>query len=475
MKGIKRKKNCFFVMLLCFCCNIYAQPSRLFRHELSESISHTSTCWIDDETYITSASHHGSMISRISIVNEERVCREVVLNDIFVSDLTIDNDTLFFCGRGGNSIRGIIGYANIEELFYGSGTYTLYDDFISNPNVVISEFDKLVSYISSSGQRHIVCIADNLYMVDFIPQSTQYYNFLTASLQGFTLTESFQDIVYLPGNIIIASMDYTYNQPTKLVLRVFDSDNPITPSMNTVKHVFAQISDRNILHKRCVLAAIPSLDMVALMCHTDKQPIGNEQFEVYQSFISLSLFNPWALWDTTHVNSYAMLSTIECEQDNYQQQLLPLHLNWNDATQELIAINGLDFFSMSSPELLWNFRGNNLFTIPFSHFINGGTVDNFSLEGTLFQRASFNPSGLRFVTHGPHATGSAEFFTAKYFTGNLPLSSHCLFSESMYFNTKPTSSTSSTVQKLATSGGRTKGSARQADFFDSQMEPECEE
>ena len=140
-------------------------------------------------------------------------------------------------------------------------------------------------------------------MVDFIPQSTQYYNFLTASLQGFTLTESFQDIVYLPGNIIIASMDYTYNQPTKLVLRVLDSDNPITPSMNTVKHVFAQISDRNILHKRCVLAAIPSLDMVALMCHTDKQPIGNEQFEVYQSFISLSLFNPWALWDTTHVNS----------------------------------------------------------------------------------------------------------------------------------------------------------------------------
>ena len=463
-----------FFLLLCFCYNTYAQPNRLFRHELSKSFTHTPSCWINDEKLITCESHYDDGNSRISIVNVDGNCREVMMNDIFISDLTVDNDTLFFCGRGEDSIKGLIGYAYIEELFYGSGTYTIFDNFIYYPHTTVSEFNKIISYVSSTGERHIVCIIDGVCLVDFTPYSTNNYNYSTVSQKTTsTFIEASQDIAYVPGNIVLSSMEYTANQTPKLVLRVFDSSDPITPYMNTVKHVYSQIAVRTIKYNGAVMTAMPSQDMFAVRMHTDRIPSNSGNAELQQSFISLSLFNPWALWDTTHVNSYAMLSTIECEQDNYQQRLFPLHLNWNDATQELIAINGLNHFSMMTTEGLEDSRGNNFFILPFSELLDGGGVDDFSLEGTLFQRTSINPSGFRFVTHGPYATPNG-FNTEKYFIGSTPLNTYCLAYDNLQFNTKPTSTASSTVQQLDTRWDTARRSTRQTEQSNSQTNPECE-
>ena len=89
------------------------------------------------------------------------------LRGYVVNDFEISNDSVFFCGYTYNSnedkTKGIVGFFNINDFFFDSGSYFIQDNFVvEEPNygltAKVERLTKLVTYIDNSGERHIVCI-----------------------------------------------------------------------------------------------------------------------------------------------------------------------------------------------------------------------------------------------------------------------------------------------------------------------------
>lgn len=82
-----------------------------------------------------------------------------------VYDFVIDNDTVFYCGKE-NDGNGLIGFFNIQDLFFNGGRFYFSMDFpINYYNVgqdqecyYAESFNKLVTYRDAMGKRHIVCV-----------------------------------------------------------------------------------------------------------------------------------------------------------------------------------------------------------------------------------------------------------------------------------------------------------------------------
>lgn len=83
-----------------------------------------------------------------------------------VYDFVIDNDTVFYCGKD-NSGNGLIGFFNIQDLFFNGGRFYFSMDFpinnyldeYNNQECYYAEsFNKLVTYRDATGKRHIVCV-----------------------------------------------------------------------------------------------------------------------------------------------------------------------------------------------------------------------------------------------------------------------------------------------------------------------------
>ena len=84
-----------------------------------------------------------------------------------VNDFEISNDSVFFCGYTYDStakqIRGIIGFFNINDFFFDSGSYFIQDNFVvvdpyTGDPAKVERLTKLVTYTNNIGERHIVCI-----------------------------------------------------------------------------------------------------------------------------------------------------------------------------------------------------------------------------------------------------------------------------------------------------------------------------
>ncbi len=152
---------------------------------------------------------------------------QVILDGYRVNDFAIDNDTVFFCGH--SDTLGIIGFFNIQDLFFNSGTFRIqphfdvYEFFSSTISRPVENLTKLVTYSINSQKRHIVCIGyTNDYFHDGYhyscivdmhldarrPISPWYYE--SGTIHGSD-SNYFKDIT-LAGNYVIAAGfdDYQY-------------------------------------------------------------------------------------------------------------------------------------------------------------------------------------------------------------------------------------------------------------------------
>ena len=86
--------------------------------------------------------------------------RKVSLWNYIINDFKVSNDSVFFCGHNTEG-HGIIGFFDIQDLFFNNGNYYIQDVFevMSHNDVFrVNDFTKLVTYVNNNNERHIVCI-----------------------------------------------------------------------------------------------------------------------------------------------------------------------------------------------------------------------------------------------------------------------------------------------------------------------------
>lgn len=106
-------------------------------------------------SYIETAENNYFTYTDIDI-SQSIVYKEI--NRIYsINDFVIRNDSIFFCGKN-NSGKGVIGFFNINDFFFGSGTYELFDDFHAQSTIL--SFNKVISYKSLISPVHIISIGE---------------------------------------------------------------------------------------------------------------------------------------------------------------------------------------------------------------------------------------------------------------------------------------------------------------------------
>ncbi len=144
---------------------------------------------------------------------------QVRLDSFVVNDFAIDNDTVFFCGQSWKG-KGIIGFFNIQDLFFNSGSFRVQDEFDVYDGIItnrpVEKLIKMVTYRMTGQKRHIVsigyaqdvfqdgyhysCIVD-MYLDQRRPVSPWYYNSGTIHSSD---SNYFKDIT-LAGNYVVTA------------------------------------------------------------------------------------------------------------------------------------------------------------------------------------------------------------------------------------------------------------------------------
>lgn len=158
------------------------------------------------------------------IDNTHVITYKTVDNNYTINDFVIRNDSIFFCGQK-TSGKGIIGFFNIYDFFWGSGTYELYDDFYAQST--ITSFSKIVSYISTISPVHIICIGETEQGMSCI--TDMHYDISSTSWKYKSgdfiddANESFKDITLTDKYVVTAG--YLTDNPKHMTIRRFKRED----------------------------------------------------------------------------------------------------------------------------------------------------------------------------------------------------------------------------------------------------------
>ncbi len=85
---------------------------------------------------------------------------EVSISGYYVNDMVLGLDSVFFCGRDIRTQRGVIGYFDINDVFFGSGQIHILSNFVAGENQYdIINLTRLVKYFEDNGRvSHVACI-----------------------------------------------------------------------------------------------------------------------------------------------------------------------------------------------------------------------------------------------------------------------------------------------------------------------------
>ncbi|GEM_PF-3463181 len=126
-------------------------------HVIIKEYQYPSTicCYLEDTTA-------PGILSSFSYQNPSTMySRRIYLSDYIVNDFEISNDSVFFCGYD-TANNGIIGFFNIQDLFFNGGDFYIQNDFVTQDpdgeQYPVGRLSKLVTYINNYGLRHIVCV-----------------------------------------------------------------------------------------------------------------------------------------------------------------------------------------------------------------------------------------------------------------------------------------------------------------------------
>ena len=200
-----------------------------------------------------------------------------VLENFRVSDFVIDEDSVFFCGMGADTI-GFIGFYDINDFFFGTGNYYIQNNFVFGPNdmYVAGNITRLVTYKSVTGNRHVVGIG---YMRDYY--SLEFgclVDIVDDRVKGFlsydvgyidkSFRDCFKDIIVIGDNLVTAG----YEDNTFIHLRVYDKNDVFSlTGIQDVTHIFADYSHKWILDDLLLAKQSNTIFSTASRFYSDSQ------------------------------------------------------------------------------------------------------------------------------------------------------------------------------------------------------------
>lgn len=176
---------------------------------------------------------------------------EVRLDNFHVRDFVIDNDTVFFCGQSKDGY-GKIGFFDIQNLFFGGGTFCIFNTSGLPNNKYVADLSKLVTYTCIDEntlwqERHIVSVGyeiDSLYgcLVDLFRDIDQSY-FCNTGYIPSSPQNSLRDIAVVGDYLVTAGFEHTQY----LTLRAYKQDGAFSLyGIQNYVHIYNDFSQCDI-------------------------------------------------------------------------------------------------------------------------------------------------------------------------------------------------------------------------------------
>lgn len=196
---------CAVITMLCLPMSVGAQTSQTTHFSQSFPLGdHDVVKAYNETTAIASAIYEGYGATKFFYNVAGRTVRTSLLRMTNVFDFVIDNDTVFYCGVD-NFDNAIVGFFNIQDLFFNGGQFYYSNSFHINNGGhtnTANSFNKLVTYRDTVGKRHVVCVGkvkdmDNTYpcIVDMISDPLLgFTSYHVGIVNDITLSNSMREI-----------------------------------------------------------------------------------------------------------------------------------------------------------------------------------------------------------------------------------------------------------------------------------------
>lgn len=171
---------------------------------------------------------------------------------LVVNDFWISHDSIFFCGYTTNRSQkfGIIGFFDIDDLFYHHGSFFYQDLFYAKNNVPIVEFTRMVSYLSGNpyqyeyGNRYIACIGsdslDRACIVEMYRHPELEWGYTSGTNDNLN-SETLKDITLVGNHIVTSGF---WGGMRALCLRVYDYPGIFNSGIEDMAYLFDPPSSR---------------------------------------------------------------------------------------------------------------------------------------------------------------------------------------------------------------------------------------
>ncbi|MCR4828858.1 MAG: hypothetical protein K5864_05275 [Bacteroidales bacterium] len=85
--------------------------------------------------------------------------KEAILRGYWVNDLVISDNIAYFCGKENTTQKGIIGYFDIHDVFFGSGQiYILSNLVVGRDENTVFELTRMTVFNPDNDNEHVACI-----------------------------------------------------------------------------------------------------------------------------------------------------------------------------------------------------------------------------------------------------------------------------------------------------------------------------
>lgn len=86
---------------------------------------------------------------------------EITVEGLWVNDMVIENDSLYFCGKTKGTGRGAMGFVYIRQFNVDSMTVTAWVDtnlYVGETEIEVGELTRIAFYADPIGDRHVYCV-----------------------------------------------------------------------------------------------------------------------------------------------------------------------------------------------------------------------------------------------------------------------------------------------------------------------------
>ena len=374
--------------------------------------------------------------TRFILSNPNMQTIERVITGYYVNDMVLDvaKDSAFFCGYMLDDYHhAIIGFFNISSLFYGSGSISVQEVFTHQHTYdYVSNMTRMVSYLNSNNERHVVCIGNTKEKSPCITDmSVGGSNNYTVGLLKES-SEIFTDIKYIHTStkdyLVTSGRNMPNNTRWYITLRYFDPNIVVsTPGFQDDENTYCVATSTNPtgewFGENVVLTQIND-SIIATVSLKEKYfsppAYGTDWVSSHVAFYNFNAILSGSL--------YGMTKSIEIDQQTRDLDGKMHRVTHSDSSERMVFLYSIIFPCSTS-------LGGNLFCdVDYNMLGSAGTINVYNFPNNKLQGLDTYHGGVQYVMSGFHATSPNSH---RYEVETFGVNSGCAESEERNYKEVP--------------------------------------